>query len=352
VAEALLAGGPFALYTQTAGIYPYPPPWAAIEAAALWLQLTFGLDFSLIVRVPAIAADIGIVYVLWRWGGQLWPRAAFWRSLFYALNPIALIITCLHGQFDAIPALFSLLAIYWATTGSKSTLSALSLAAAIAFKSYPILLLIPILLTRPTWRARLEYAVIALAPVALLLLPFVMSNAEAVFRELAGYRGAALLGLLVPLRTVYVPLAGDSFPVDWTVSIIQVSAGVFLVAYAALIVYQYRTRLPLVSASVCVLAGFYVLYAGIAPQYLVWLVPLLLVASPPRWWPSAVFAATGTAALAGFYIYAVPETLPVSVSLPLIATQLLYGVTGSVWWLSGWLLLWHAARRAREHVSM
>jgi Gpi18-like mannosyltransferase len=341
VAEALLARGPFALYTGTPGIYPYPPPWAAIEAAALWLERAFGWNFSIVVRLPAILADIGIVYVIWRWTlQQNDQRLAFWRGLGYALNPVTLIITCWHGQFDAIPALFSLLALYWASASPKPVLSALCLAVAIAFKSYPVLLLAPILLTLPGWRERLKYAGLALVPVLVLLLPFVVNSPLAVFQELIGYRGSALLGVLVPLRMIYVPVVGESFPVDLTVSLIRVSAFIFLIAYAGWLVYSVRARPRLLNAGVSVLVAFYVLYAGIAPQYLLWVLPLLFVGPPARWRPALIYSAAGTVALVGFYLYAIPELFPYPVSLPRFATQLLYGVGGTLWYLACGLILW------------
>lgn len=112
VANIVHGQGVFALYTQTTGIYPYPPLWVQFEILAKILSTTTGLRSGLLICVPIILADAGIVYLAWLWHrNQATARRVLWSTV-YALNPVSLIITCLHGQFDAIPVFFSLLAIY------------------------------------------------------------------------------------------------------------------------------------------------------------------------------------------------------------------------------------------------
>jgi uncharacterized membrane protein len=347
VAETLLANGPGALYVLTPGIYPYPPPWALVEAAAQYLALAGGPSFSLSIRLPSIAADVGITYLLWHWLRQRRPGAALWGGLAYALNPLALIITCLHGQFDAIPAGLSLLAVYWATARPRLALSALSLGAAIAFKSYPVLLLAPVLLTLASGRARGRYALLALAPVGVLLLPYLLMSPAAVLQELFGYRGTALLGFLVPLRTAYVPLTGAHFPVDATLRLIRASTFVFLAAYGLLLAWLPRSRLSLVQAVATVLALFYTLYAGIAPQYLLWLAPFAVLLAPGQKW-LVVHTLIGMAALLGFYLYAVPELYPFTLALPGWVSQAAYGLAGTAWWAASLILTVLLVRRPAQ----
>ncbi len=337
--------GIIALYAQTPGIYPYPPVWVWFEILAQFLSETSGLRFGLLIRLPIILADTGIAYLIWTWyHDRMTTERLFWGAA-YALNPVSLIITCLHGQFDAIPAFLALLAVYWAQL-RRLCLSAIILGLAIAFKLYPVLLLPLVLLELKGHKQRLAFATIAIAPTLLFTLPFGLYMPAAVMRELFLYKGVALLGMLVPARSVYVPLAHDHFPLALTQQIISASRWLFVVGYVGLVARQALRPIPLSASCVAILLWFYVAYAGISPQYLVWTLPFLLTLGAN----SVLFAGTYTLAAAlalyGFYAYAVPETFCLLPSLPLWLSRLLYGLFGTLWWLtSGVLLIWLGGRR-------
>ena len=64
------------------------------------------------------------------------PPAAAW---IYAAHPVAVLVTGFHGQFDSIALLFVLLSVAALESGHRDR-SALWLAAGIATKSFPVLL--------------------------------------------------------------------------------------------------------------------------------------------------------------------------------------------------------------------
>lgn len=341
VATIIKEYGVFSLYTKTAGIYPYPPLWVWYEILAHSLSDASGLRFGLLARFPAILADVGVVGIVWAWcGSQAIGKRLLWGTV-YALNPVSLIVTCLHGQFDAIPAFFASLSVYVFERLHRPYLSAAILALAIAFKPYPVLLLPLIMLALKYRRRKIASAAIAMAPVLLLLLPFGLHAPDAVVREVFLYKGAALLGMLVPARAIYVPLMHDHFPVILTQQIIDASRWLFLSGYVGLVVWQARRRIPLTANCAVVLLWFYTAYAGIAPQYLIWVLPFLLTLNNGSATLSVVYTLTSALALYGFYIYAVPETFCFLSAPPAWLSPLLYGLFGSLWWLaSGILLLW------------
>jgi hypothetical protein len=210
--------------------------------------------------------------------------------------------------------------------------SAVALSLAVAFKSFHVLLLLPIILHLESKQKRIAYIAITLVPVVMALLPFLLYSPEAIFRELFGYRGAALLGVMVPIRTVYVPLAGASFPVDWTVGIISISRFLFLMIYGAIAWWMRKRGIALIRVIICVFALFYAIYAGISPQYLVWIVPFLLLDQPVRLTPAIIYSCAATCGLLGFYAYAIPGLFPFALSLPLRMSQTMYGLFGTAWW--------------------
>lgn len=105
--------------------------------------------FAAVVRAPFWAVDAAIAPVLallirgrWRW------RCAW----LYALNPIAVAVPTLHGQFDSLPALCLLLAIAWIANHPRR--AAWLAGIGVAIKVWPAYF-VPALLTgvrRSAWR--------------------------------------------------------------------------------------------------------------------------------------------------------------------------------------------------------
>lgn len=331
VADIVGQRGIATLYAETPGLYPYPPVWVIVQVFAAKLAQSLGGSFSLYVRFPIVLADVSIVAILAAWQAKDPSGTRFWAAFLYAVNPVALIVTCLHGQFDAIPIAFLLLATFWLALYGRSTYSGWALACAIAVKGFPVLF-VPLHAAYETSnRARIKLIGVAMIPVLVLLLPFALRSPSALIMELFGYRGSALLGFMVPIRSIYVPLAHSSVPVDVTMEAIRFSAYTFLVAYAVYMLLVWRRRPMLLEDTVVIFALFYALYAGIAPQYTLWILPFLLLTHLRL---ALLYTATTTAALVGFYLYAVPSTLPFITQTPHWLAQVLYAVGGTSWWLT------------------
>lgn len=329
VAEVIDRFGISGLYRHTPDIYPYPPLWAGFEVAAHRLARHNILSFSLAIRLPIIAADAGIVAVIWQWvhrhNGS--SRQAMRAAMIYALNPVSIIVSCWHGQFDALP-------LFWAALAMMCTAwqwQAIALSIGIALKSFPVLLVPAFLWHLQPLRRQVQFGLLALVPVLLLLAPFVVDDASAVVRELFGYRGHALLGIMVPVRTVYVPLVGERFPVETTRQLISLSAYGFLLLYALIVWYAKRQSISVPMQATLIFLLFYVVYAGIAPQYLLWVLPFMIMAARPG--AVIIYSAVSTLALLGFYLYAVPDIFPFALAISPRLAQVAYGLFGSLWWL-------------------
>jgi len=292
----------------TKRLYPYPPPWAALEAGALWLARRGVGSFAVNVKVPVVAADLLLVVLLA--AAARAGRASPLAPWLYALHPVSLLVGGVHGQFDAIPLLFLLLAVEALRRGSRDA-SALALAAAIAAKSFPVLAL-PFLAFegRSSLRAAVRYAALALAPGALLLLPFAIADAPALRRELFAYGGIADFGWTGVLRGASWLATGDlprSEARFWPAAALA-SRLAFLAAWAGLFlgVRTGRLRLGAERAVLATLLAFSALYGLQSAQYLLWAVPLGLV-RPGR--AAALHAAAATAGLVGFYLFLAPGVL-------------------------------------------
>src|SRR5262245_4724303 len=90
--------------------YPYFPGWLAVEMAAFQLSVQLRLPFWQVLRGVIVVGDTLLCFALWWVGRRAWgPAQGRWAAVVYALNPIAILVSGYHGQFDALPSLFSIL---------------------------------------------------------------------------------------------------------------------------------------------------------------------------------------------------------------------------------------------------
>src|SRR5688500_19862769 len=66
-------------------LYPYPPVWVGVEAGAGWLARRTVVPFAVAVKLPVVAADLGIVAWLLAWGSRRGRGAG--PGWMYALHP-------------------------------------------------------------------------------------------------------------------------------------------------------------------------------------------------------------------------------------------------------------------------
>ncbi len=204
--------------------------------------------------------------------------------------------------------------------------SALALAAGTALKSFPVLLLPVLLLAVPSPR-RVRYALLATAPVALLLLPFAIASPVPLARELFGYGGVADFGWIGAWRGVVWLATGAlvrSEPRRWGEAV-PLAKLAFVAVEAALVVALARGRLTWrpATAALAVFVAFQAFYGALSAQYLAWVVPLAAL-RPDR--PFAVHAVTATLALLGFYVFLAPGVL-----LPADQPWIPREVAGALW---------------------
>ena len=161
--------------------FPYPPlmlfilsvPFVLFGIIGQWFG---GANFELLlIRLPLLAADIVILYVLSRMLGDK-DRELTWL---YWCSPIVFYISFIHGQLDAIPISLLLLSLYFLTRG-RETLSAVFLGFSLATKSN-ILLALPFvflyLLKRKTSKPKIAgFCVMTFALYAFFLVPYVFSE--------------------------------------------------------------------------------------------------------------------------------------------------------------------------------
>ncbi len=261
------------------GFYAYPPPWLYLLAGSTYIAslLGGGREVSILfLKLPIIVADVLCGLVLWLTAKQLGlgEEDAYKLATIYLLNPLTVFISSIWGMFDAIPALFTLLALYLLLSGRMAAASA-SLGLATAFKIYPVILLPSIILAqirKQGLRRVITNLIIPFASILLVVsLPFL--------GDLTSYLGKLLyhrsnVGQFTYWTLLGIFIGGEvAGAIGWTL----------FTATLAITLYKQYTD-PNRSRNLTIMfAGIFTLFLATSPkinvQYLVLGLPLLLLAA-------------------------------------------------------------------------
>lgn len=253
------------------GPYAYFPLFLDIELPFQWLAEHTALSFTVLGKLPIVAADVAVAALLYR---QLRSSAvaARWAALgaaAYFLNPLVLYNGAWYGRFDAL-ALALLLPATARLAGRRELTApaALAYAAAVAAKTFPIFLA-PLLIRVSRRRGWLLVAATG-GVLALLSLPY--------------------LGQPVPYLTDIVHDAGK-FPqgMSWWVALRgrigdaasgDVSNLGFILLAAGIAVIARRSKDDPVNLGVAAtLVLFLLCNKVILEQYLIWPLPWLILSA-------------------------------------------------------------------------
>jgi hypothetical protein len=258
---------------------------------------------------------LAAIYLLLR---TLRPASSCRRLLVigYCLNPLLILLTAQHGNFDALLMVWVVLFLYFLIRFRNSSdavdwlLAAGCLGIAVFIKQFPLVLW-PLLAPgarQLDWRSRLAGPLLMIAPASLSLAPMFVLAPDAIMRNVVEYRGLGNTFGVVGLIT----LAGVSnfLPVYSHVFTAAVLAATVVVAIA-LWRHDWRHECDPVLFSAMILLGLFTLGSGYGSQYWFWVVPLLLVCYPnfrrglkkAIWFSMAVVVATNV------FEYAVEQNL-------------------------------------------
>jgi len=324
-AEALLSGQN--IYTATFR-YPYPPLWMYAPAAALSLSKWTNLPFHFWVKLPAVVADLGIGWLLFRWPQ---PRSAISgraRATLYLFNPVSLLISAAHGQFDAAVIFFTLLAARF-LIGHKNWSnvigSALSLGVAIALKGFPVLLLPVFVLTLSSRYHALLYVVLVGSVFGLVVLPYLAVSGRRILTIILVYNStpdhsyAYLLNNLTSSSRQWLDVARSTS--RW------LQGGATAITTLLVLIHRW----PLEWRITLVLLAVYAVSPGLASQQMVWVLPFLILTRHRSIW---IYTTVSSLALIWFYGQYFPTVILLSTPWSGEAIAVLRLGIEAGWWLS------------------
>jgi hypothetical protein len=234
------------------------------------LSLT-GESFPFWLRLPAVLADVGSLFLLVR----ILPNVSTSMLVLVAVNPISILVSGFHGNTDPVMILFVLLAIYLLKL-DRIVLAGMAFGMAVNVKLVPVLFVPSHLIYLNGSRQRVVFTLVALVTFALASLPY-LARQPLIIEGVLGYRGMFNNWGI----SHYSDLAGAHHALASPFRYLTVLV-------AALIPVFLKRRASLFICCAAVVFSFYALTPSLALQYLAWGVP---------------FAAVLKIRVAGFYYF-------------------------------------------------
>lgn len=314
-------------YVRTA--YNYPPPWMFVSAFFYKISMLSGISFITLIKIPAIIADVLIVVFIFKYflDKRCGIKTATVGGIAYGLNPIPILISGFHGQFDAIVILFMLMSYIYR---EKETKSALLMGAAIIFKQWPVLFL-PFFVRES--KNKFRYLTLNLIPITVSLLPFMIISPLEVIRNVFAYSSAPDYGWASIVRIWFYFHYGY-------LDIPQVAAqiGKIMVLVGVIVVYL-RYKDNLIKQVIVVFLVFYFFSSGVGSQYLGWILPFAILSNSRmiKWYTSVA-----SIALISYYFAMAPQAIGLNWEIysRFDAAKPYAVMAGFIWVVWGyWLLL-------------
>lgn len=232
------------------GIFNYPP-------LTYWyfgiISFLFG-DILWLFKIPYLIFDLLLAFILIR----LVDSKKLLIFTLWMFNPVNLYATYMMGQFDIIPTFFSILSIYFAFR-NKLMLASLALGAGIAFKLYPIFLIIPLFFLGKGLVTKIKLIFLALLPYLISILPYLLSP---------GFKSYALFANQSS-KSLYAAI-----PVSGGESILLFPA--FLLLFYLLLRIKVFDKSSLWKFYLIPLLLFFI-FTHTHPQWFIWLTPFLIL---------------------------------------------------------------------------
>ncbi|MFI0451322.1 glycosyltransferase family 87 protein [Actinomadura sp. 6N118] len=270
----------------------YLPTYALFLAANVFVERQFDVPWMVVSRIGPILFDLGVVVLVGLLAAPAFKRTA---RLLYAVNPLTVLVSAVHGQMEPLCLLFALgafvLILRCRGADGPSTrrvvLAGILIALAISVKTWPALFLPALLMALPGWRHRLRLVAAAGGVLVALLvtMPLTVGTPVGKLPEVLGvmigyhpiigtFGWSSVVLWLHPIET------GELLHDPFSATLGSIGSLLTLAAIAAAVWWWRRAHpadVAMVSAS-----AFQVVTASHGVQYLEWAMPFA-TARPTRW---------------------------------------------------------------------
>jgi len=249
--------------------YPYFPLYLYLQMIPFIIKkfIVF-IDPILFFKIVNIFFDLLNLYLVY-----LISNKNVNNALIYGLNPITILISCFHGQFDVIVIFFLLLSLYLFIKKNDEILALLSFSLAITLKHWPIIFIFPVI---KKIKNKKYLSLIPILPIMFTIIYLLIFKSKIFdilypiisYRSLfSGWGFGKLIYLLFYSRFDQPPIYLQK---------------IFLIFFSCfLLLYSWFLREKnLIMYFLKILVFFYCFTFGFSIQYLSWFVPFLIILKP------------------------------------------------------------------------
>lgn len=174
------------LYSLDAA-FNHPPSMIHVLAAMSWLAKTTGIFFPFWLRLPAILADAGALWILLQiFAKRLDEPLVRWGLLVVAVSPVLILVSGFHGNTDPVVMFFLLLSV-WLTQENRDIPAGIAFGAAMCVKILPVIALPILFFARRDFQKRIVFLATTGIFMFFAWLPYLFRDPAAIFHQVFGY---------------------------------------------------------------------------------------------------------------------------------------------------------------------
>jgi hypothetical protein len=270
-------------------IFNQSPFWVNVIYEMSKFIKIFKVPYHMLIKIIPIISDAIISVIIYKISLNLNTsiKRAVKLSFFYALNPISIIITSIHGNLVPIPVCFLVISVYilFFYKGKYSILySSLTLGIAIMSKIWPIFFL-PVMLQKIKFlKNKLIYLIFSIIPFLISLFPLYLKNKTLVIDYFFKYKGQAGWWGFTGLTSIW------NFPFLRSFSYFYANKGSLILCSVIMLLYLFKTYKMSLFRALCLISlAFFFFTPGFGPQYLVWILPFLILTKDKMFFPFTLY---------------------------------------------------------------
>lgn len=261
---------------------PFNSPPPMVHIIKLWglLAESTGLSFGFWLRLFPILAGVCVFFLAWR---LLKARDDLFPLLLaLALNPVSIMVDGYHANTDSVVTMFLLFSVYLIEERKAVAWGAVAFGLACCVKVVPLMFVPAILLYLPNMKTRAKFIAISVGLFVIASLPYIAQDPLVVKNALAYgpiYGNWGIPQLLAIFTTVqYAHQPFEPLGVHGVIAAALKYATWIGICVVSLWANSQRRSLYETCGMIIPLVLF--LAPGFGPQYLVWLVPFVLLLGP------------------------------------------------------------------------
>jgi hypothetical protein len=271
--------------------WPYLPGFLPILEGIFRVADATGVSVDRLIRLPAIAADLAIAWVVqWHlgWRGAT-PATRFGAAALIALGPVGVVFTGAHGQVDPLewlPVVLALVAWERLSGDRRAVVAGLLVGVGMTIKPPAALAALALFAVGYGVRERLLFAAATAVVPLVAIAPFLLADPDGTlsildYQSVPGQGGLSMILQPDLALARFGGLKGvDSF--TGAQQLLQDVAPLLVAAAAAAVAVVGAKRRPDPAALLAALVlAVFVVSPNFLPPYVIWLVPFAVLAG---WW--------------------------------------------------------------------